>query len=88
MLKFTSILVSAVLSASLAAGQLNTTVGPTTSAASKRATICNVLDYGGIIGSSDIGESGSLAFFCYSPDYHHFHGKQVLPSSARIRIAS
>ncbi|KAG8860324.1 hypothetical protein FRB96_003973 [Tulasnella sp. 330] len=30
-------------------------VGPTTSTAAKRAVICNVLDYGGSIGSADIG---------------------------------
>ncbi|KAG8987281.1 hypothetical protein FRB94_005166 [Tulasnella sp. JGI-2019a] len=30
-------------------------VGPTTTTAAKRATICNVLNYGGTIGSSDIG---------------------------------
>lgn len=35
-----------------ALGQLTGHVGPTTSSSAKRNTICNVLDYGGSIGSS------------------------------------
>lgn len=53
MLKAT--LVSALLTASLVVGQLTKAVGPTTTSSAKRATICNVLSYGGSIGSSDIG---------------------------------
>ncbi|EJD50847.1 hypothetical protein AURDEDRAFT_199574 [Auricularia subglabra TFB-10046 SS5] len=45
-----------------AVAQLTTTVGPTTSHASKRAHICNVLDYGGSVGSSDIGPAITSAF--------------------------
>lgn len=54
------VVATALLSASIVAGQLTTTVGPTTAASAKRATICNVLSYGGSIGSSDIGELSSL----------------------------
>ena len=35
-----------------ALAQLSGSVGPTTSLSSKQATICNVLNYGGVIGSS------------------------------------
>ncbi|KAG8860325.1 hypothetical protein FRB96_003974, partial [Tulasnella sp. 330] len=57
-----------VLAASLTAVQAATewpltgAVGPTTTTAAKRAVICNVLDYGGTIGSSDIGPAILSAF--------------------------
>lgn len=41
-----------VLNALSVLGQLSGRVGPTTSRAAKRTTICNVLNYGGTIGSS------------------------------------
>ncbi len=41
--------------------QLTGSVGPTTSLASK-SNLCNVLDYGGTIGSSDIGPAILSAF--------------------------
>ncbi|KAF9526747.1 rhamnogalacturonase [Crepidotus variabilis] len=41
--------------ASLTHAQLTMKVGPTTASSAKRTTICNVLNYGGAIGSSDIG---------------------------------
>ncbi|EJD02519.1 rhamnogalacturonan-hydrolase [Fomitiporia mediterranea MF3/22] len=49
-----------VFSAVLA--QLTGNVGPTTSTADKQATMCNVLDYGGEIGSDDIGPAIGKAF--------------------------
>ncbi|KZW01171.1 rhamnogalacturonase-like protein [Exidia glandulosa HHB12029] len=67
---FTQI-VACALFAATAAAQLTTTsvpsmltrsVGPTTSHAAKRAHICNVLDYGGSIGSSDIGPAITSAY--------------------------
>lgn len=45
-----AVLVTLACSGALA--QLTGTVGPTTSTAAKQATICNVLNYGGAIGSS------------------------------------
>lgn len=45
-------LLSLLLASSAAYGQLSGSVGPTTSRSAKQATICNVLDYGGSIGSS------------------------------------
>ncbi|KAF8320340.1 rhamnogalacturonase [Clavulina sp. PMI_390] len=48
--------------AGFAVAQLTETVGPTTSHSAKRTTICSVLDYGGAIGSSDIGPAISSAF--------------------------
>ena len=44
-----------------ASAQLSGSVGPTTSLSSKQATVCNVLDYGGSVGSSDIGPAISSA---------------------------
>lgn len=41
-----------VLNALSACGQLSGRVGPTTSRSAKQATICNVLSYGGKVGSS------------------------------------
>ncbi|KAG9002185.1 hypothetical protein FRB94_013196 [Tulasnella sp. JGI-2019a] len=41
---------------------LTGTVGPTTTTAAKRAVICNVLNYGGAIGSADIGPAIQSAF--------------------------
>ncbi|KAI0691434.1 rhamnogalacturonan-hydrolase [Cytidiella melzeri] len=42
--------------------QLSGTVGPTTPLSQKQGTICNVLNYGGTIGSSDIGPAIGAAF--------------------------
>lgn len=53
---WTPALAVALLGASFVAGQLTESVGPTTAASAKRTKICSVLDYGGSIGSSDIGE--------------------------------
>ncbi|EJD02525.1 rhamnogalacturonan-hydrolase [Fomitiporia mediterranea MF3/22] len=50
------------LTFSAALAQLSGRVGPTTSTSDKQATICNVLDYGGEIGSSDIGPAIGKAF--------------------------
>jgi rhamnogalacturonan hydrolase len=50
------------LSISLASAQLSGSVGPTSSSSSKRNTICNVLNYGGSIGSNDIGPAIQSAF--------------------------
>jgi rhamnogalacturonan hydrolase len=60
-----SILSTLVTAAALLAGvsaQLSTTVGPTTSLSAKQAKICSVLDYGGAVGSSDIGPAILSAF--------------------------
>ncbi|KAF7974786.1 hypothetical protein HWV62_11271 [Athelia sp. TMB] len=46
----------------MASAQLSGAVGPTTPLAAKRTTICNVLDYGGKIGTTDIGPAISAAF--------------------------
>ncbi|KIP07995.1 glycoside hydrolase family 28 protein [Phlebiopsis gigantea 11061_1 CR5-6] len=51
-----------VLSALPAFSQLSGSVGPTTSRASKQKTTCNVLSYGGSVGSSDIGPAILSAF--------------------------
>lgn len=51
-----------LLGATPALAQLTGPVGPTTSPSAKRNTICNVLDYGGSIGSSDIGPAIQSAF--------------------------
>ncbi|KAG9044393.1 hypothetical protein FS837_008218 [Tulasnella sp. UAMH 9824] len=48
-------LLATLLTASTACAQLTGRVGPTSTTAAKRAKVCNVLDYGGTIGSSDIG---------------------------------
>ncbi len=47
---------------SAVSAQLSGHVGPTSSLESKQSTICNVLDYGGSIGSSDIGPAITSAF--------------------------
>ena len=49
-----------------AAAQLSGSVGPTTSLSSK-STLCNVLDYGGSVGSSDIGPAIQKAFDVRGP---------------------
>ncbi|KAG9002190.1 hypothetical protein FRB93_011816 [Tulasnella sp. JGI-2019a] len=41
---------------------LTAAVGPTTTTAAKKAVVCNVLNYGGTIGSSDIGPAILSAF--------------------------
>ena len=58
---FKSLLASLFL-ISAASAQLSGSVGPTTSLSAKQATICNVLNYGGSIGSSDIGPAIASAF--------------------------
>ncbi|THH06186.1 hypothetical protein EW145_g4260 [Phellinidium pouzarii] len=50
------------LASSVVLAQLSGSVGPTTPTSEKQATICNVLDYGGEIGSSDIGPAIGNAF--------------------------
>ncbi|RDX45296.1 rhamnogalacturonase [Lentinus brumalis] len=47
---------------SAVSAQLSGHVGPTSSLESKQSMICNVLDYGGSIGSSDIGPAITSAF--------------------------
>jgi len=63
-MKFTTwkSLLSFVSASTLISAQLTGSVGPTTSTASKQATICNVLNYGGTVGSSDIGPAIGNAF--------------------------
>ncbi|KAI5119241.1 hypothetical protein M0805_008792 [Coniferiporia weirii] len=51
-----------IFTSSVALAQLSGSVGPTTPLSEKQATICNVLDYGGEIGSSDIGPAIGNAF--------------------------
>ncbi|KAF7979129.1 hypothetical protein HWV62_43355 [Athelia sp. TMB] len=46
----------------MASAQLSGAVGPITPLAAKRTMICNVLDYGGKIGTTDIGPAISAAF--------------------------
>lgn len=52
---FLTIALLCVLNALAAFAQLSGSVGPTTSRASKQATICSVLSYGGSVGSSVSG---------------------------------
>lgn len=49
---FVTVALLCVLNALSAFAQLSGSVGPTTSRSSKQATICNVLSYGGTVGSS------------------------------------
>lgn len=58
---FKSLLASLLL-VSAATAQLTGHVGPTTALSAKQATICSVLDYGGAVGSADIGPAISSAF--------------------------
>lgn len=54
---------AAFLLPSLVVAQLSGTVGPTTTRAAKQATICNVLDYGGVASkTSDVGPAIASAF--------------------------
>lgn len=53
---------SALLVLPVAFAQISGHVGPTTSTATKQATICNVLSYGGSVGSNDIGPAINSAF--------------------------
>ncbi|KAH8104352.1 rhamnogalacturonan-hydrolase [Phellopilus nigrolimitatus] len=55
-------LIFALVAASGSLAQLSGSVGPTSSLPSKQETICNVLDYGGEVGSSDIGPAIGSAF--------------------------
>ncbi|KAL5512388.1 hypothetical protein ACEPAG_3380 [Sanghuangporus baumii] len=57
-----SLLSALVLALPSVLGQLSGSVGPTTPLSEKTGTICNVLDYGGSIGSSDIGPAIGNAF--------------------------
>ena len=54
-------LLATVLLATATSAQLSGRVGPTTPL-SQKGTICNVLNYGGSIGSSDIGPAITNAF--------------------------
>lgn len=56
------IALSVLLATPVVFAQLSGTVGPTTSHAAKRVTICSVLSYGGAVGSSDIGPAILSAF--------------------------
>nr|ACI26689.1 rhamnogalacturonan-hydrolase [Irpex lacteus] len=58
--RLTALLALCSISGSLA--QLSGSVGPTSSLSSKQGTICNVLNYGGSVGSSDIGPAIGKAF--------------------------
>lgn len=58
---FKSLLASLLL-VSAASAQLTGHVGPTTALSAKQVTICNVLNYGGTVGSADIGPAISSAF--------------------------
>ncbi|KAI0759831.1 rhamnogalacturonase-like protein [Trametes elegans] len=60
-MSFKSLLAAALL-ATAASAQLSGHVGPTSSLSSKQATTCSVLDYGGKVGSSDIGPAIQKAF--------------------------
>ena len=62
-----SALVALAAVVELASAQLTMTVGPTTALSAKQAKICNVLDYGGAIGSADIGPA-ILSAFTVSPN--------------------
>lgn len=54
---------AALLVPSLVAAQLSGSVGPTTTRASKRTKVCNVLDYGGVASkTSDVGPPIASAF--------------------------
>ncbi|KAI0633587.1 rhamnogalacturonan-hydrolase [Trametes polyzona] len=60
-MSFKSLLASLLL-VSVASAQLSGHVGPTSSLSAKQAKTCNVLDYGGKVGSSDIGPAIQKAF--------------------------
>ncbi|OJT11688.1 hypothetical protein TRAPUB_11793 [Trametes pubescens] len=55
-------LLASLLLISAASAQLSGSVGPTTPLSSKQSLICNVLNYGGQVGSSDIGPAIQKAF--------------------------
>ncbi|KDR70173.1 hypothetical protein GALMADRAFT_103315 [Galerina marginata CBS 339.88] len=61
-LTISRITLAVLLASSAAYAQLTGTTGPTTSTSSKRNKICSVLDYGGSVGSSDIGPAINSAF--------------------------
>ena len=61
-------LLSCLLLVVAASAQLSGSVGPTTPLSDKQATICNVLDYGGTVGSDDIGPAIASAFTVSSFD--------------------
>ncbi|KAF7969538.1 hypothetical protein HWV62_26987 [Athelia sp. TMB] len=58
----TRIALSLLLCTPFVSAQLSGTVGPTTTHAAKRTIICNVLNYGGVVGSPDIGPAILSAF--------------------------
>ena len=67
---FLTVALLCVLNALSALGQLSGRVGPTTSRSSKQAHICNVLNYGGSVGSSvrliySLLRSGTNTYFCH-----------------------
>jgi rhamnogalacturonan hydrolase len=54
---------AALLLPSLVTAQLSGSVGPTTTRASKRTKVCNVLNYGGVASkTSDVGPAIASAF--------------------------
>ena len=60
-------LLASVLLATAVSAQLSGSVGPTTPL-SQKSHICNVLDYGGSVGSSDIGPAITSAFNVSEPN--------------------
>jgi rhamnogalacturonan hydrolase len=67
-----SLLLAAVTLAVGAHAQLSTTVGPTTPLAQK-THICSVLDYGGAVGSADIGPAIQSAHDVHALDLSLVH---------------
>lgn len=59
-------LLSFVLVASAALAQLSGSVGPTTPLSEKQGTICNVLDFGGEIGSTVSPCAFSVVKLCFN----------------------
>lgn len=73
-----------LVATSVTYAQLTGSVGPTTPLSSKRNTICNVLDYGGTVGSSV--QSSDAVFV--PPISHDLHRISALPLVARLPTAS
>ena len=65
-----------VLNALVALGQLSGRVGPTTPRSSKQQTICNVLNYGGSIGSN-VGTSNSILLLEFNQSVGYWTGNSV-----------
>ncbi|KAF8914337.1 rhamnogalacturonan-hydrolase [Gymnopilus junonius] len=66
-LSISRVALALLLATSATYAQLTGSVGPTSPLSSKRNTICSVLDYGGSIGSSDIGPAIGSASTLYVP---------------------